>query len=61
MSQYAPKPYKAVGGKDKVELDFANYAKDLKNGTGVDTSKLGSKSDLASLKHEIDKLDVEKL
>ena len=34
---------------------------DLKNSTGVDTSKLAAKSDLASLKAEIDKIDVVKL
>ena len=54
MSQYVSKPYKAFGGNDKVELDFANYATGLKNGTRVHTSKLGSKSDLASSKREID-------
>ena len=54
MSQYVSKPYKAFGGNDKVELDFANYATGLKNGTGGDISKLGSKSDLASSKREID-------
>ena len=34
---------------------------DLKNATGVDTSKLVAKSDLAGLKVEIDKIDVDKL
>ena len=34
---------------------------DLKNATGSDTSKLSSKSDLVSLKAEVDKLDIEKL
>ena len=33
----------------------------LKNGTGIDTSKRTAKSDLASLKAEIDKLDIDKL
>ena len=32
---------------------------DLKNATGVDTSRLTAKSDLASLK--VDKIDAEKL
>ena len=31
------------------------------NATGVDTSKLVAKSDLVSLKGEVDKLDVDKL
>ena len=42
---------------------MATYATkvDLKNATGVDTSKLGGKFDLASLKAEVDKIDVDKL
>ena len=32
----------------------------LKNTTGVDTSQLASKSDLLSLKTEVDKIDVDK-
>ena len=32
-----------------------------KNGTGVDTSKLSAKSDLASLKAKVDKTDADKL
>ena len=41
----------------KVELDLSNYATkvDLKNATGVDTSKLAKKVDLASLKSEVHK------
>ena len=33
---------------------------DLKNATGVDTSKLPLKSDSVSLKGEVDKIDVDK-
>ena len=33
----------------------------MQSATGVDTSKLAAKSDLSSLKAEIDKIDVEKL
>ena len=33
----------------------------MENATAVDTSKLTRKSDLASLKVEIDKIDVDKL
>ena len=42
---------------------MSNYATklDLKNVTGADTSKLAAKSDLASLKAELDKIDVDKL
>ena len=32
-----------------------------KNGTDIDTSKIGKKIDLASLQSEIDKLDIKKL
>ena len=34
---------------------------DLNNARGSDTSKLSSKSDLVSLKAEVDKLNIEKL
>ena len=33
----------------------------LRNATGVDTSKLAAKSDLASLEAKVDKIDVDKL
>ena len=46
----------------KVELDLSNYATktDLKNVTHVDFSS-SSKANLASLKTEVDKLDIDKL
>ena len=61
MGKYFPK-LKSLGGKVKVELDLSNYATkaDLKNATGVDTSKFAKKADLASLKSEVDKLDIYK-
>ena len=34
---------------------------DSKNATGIDTSKFALKSNLASLKTEVDKIDVDKL
>ena len=34
---------------------------DLKKATGVDTSKFPKKVDLASLKSNVDKLDIDKL
>ena len=39
---------------------MSNYATkaDLENATGIDTSKLNAKFDLASLKAEVDKLDL---
>ena len=52
-----------MGLNVKVELDLSNYATkaDLKNATGVDTFEFAKKVDLASLKSEIDKLDIGKL
>ena len=49
--------------KPYVKVDLFNYATttDLKNARGIDTFKLAAKSDLASLKAEIDKLDIDKL
>ena len=63
MSQYFSKPYEVFGGDINVKVDLSNYATntDLKNATGVDTSKLAAKSNSASLKAEVDKLDVDKL
>ena len=60
MSQYFPKPYEPFGGDINVKVYLSNYATkdDLKNATGVDTSKLASKSDLANLKAEVDKVGV---
>ena len=48
MSQYFPKPYKPFGRDINVKFDLSNYApkSDLKNATGIDTSKLAEKSDL---------------
>ena len=42
---------------------MSNYATkaDLKNAIGIDISKLAAKSDLVSLKAEVDKLDIDKL
>ena len=50
-------------GEIKVKLDLSNYATktDLKNVTHVDVSSFASKTNLASLKTEVDKIDVEKL
>ena len=63
MIQYFLKPYRSFGGNINFSADLSNYATktDLKNATGVDTSKLAAKSDLASLKAEVDKIDVGKL
>ena len=62
MSQYFP-PYSSSGINIKVELDLRNYATktDLKNVTHVDFSSYALKTNLASLKTEVDKIDVDKL
>ena len=62
MSQYYP-PYRSSSNNIKVELDLANYAikKDLKNITHVDVSIFASKTNLAALKTEVDKIDADKL
>ena len=51
MSQYFPEPYEPFGRDINVKVYFSNYAtkSDLKNTTGIDTSKLGANSDLVSL------------
>ena len=62
MSKYFPEP-KSSGGRMKIELDWSNYATkaDLIIAAGVDTSKSAKKVDLASLKSNGDKLDIDKL
>ena len=61
MSTYYP-PCKISTQNIKVELDLANYATktDLKNITHVDVSSDASKTNLAALKIEVDKIDVDK-
>ena len=63
MSQYFPKPCEPFGGDINVKVDLSNYATktDLKNISHVDVSSFALKSNLASLKTEIDKLDIDKL
>ena len=62
MSTYYP-PYKSSSQNIKVESDLANYATkdDVKNITHVDVSSFASKTNLAALKSEVDKIDVDKL
>ena len=62
MNQYYP-PYRSSSNHIKVELDLANCATktDLKNITHVDVSSFASKTNLAALKNEVDKIDADKL
>ena len=61
--QYVPKPYEPFGGDINVKVDLTNYAAkaSIKNISQVDTSSFALKSNLASLKTEVDQLDIEKL
>ena len=62
MSRYFPKPYEPFGG-DIATVDLSNYATkdDIKNITHADTSSFALKTNLANLKTEVDKLDIDKL
>ena len=61
MSEYFSKP-KPLSRSVKVELDLSNYATifHLKNVKGVDTSEFAKKTDLASLRSNVDELDFDK-
>ena len=63
MSEYFPKPYEPFGGDINVRVDLSNYPtkKDIKNITHVDISNFALKTNLANLKTEVDKLDINKL
>ena len=63
MSHYFPKPFRIFAGNITVKVDLSNYASktDLKNVTHVDTSRFALKTKIASLKTEVDKLDIDKL
>ena len=63
MSQYFPKPYEPFGRDINVKADLSNYAtkSDIKTILHIDTSSFALKSNLASLKTENDKLDIDKL
>ena len=63
MNQYFHKPWKRFKEKLNVKVDLCNQAKnaDLKNATGIDTSKLALNSNVASLKAGVDKIYVKKI
>ena len=63
MSKFYPKPYKAFRGSIKIKIDLSNYATktDIKSISHVDISSFALKTNLANLKSEVDKLDIDKL
>ena len=63
MSQYFPKPFGSFEGNIKVKVGLSNYATktDLENVKHVNTSSFGLKANLANLKTEVDKLEIDKL
>ena len=64
MAQYFPKPFIShFGNSIKVKIDLSNYATktDIKNISHVDTSSFVLKTNLANLKTDVDKSDIDKL
>ena len=64
MMQYFPKPFNLhFGDSIKAKIDLSNYATktDIKNISHVDTSSFALKTNLANLKTEVEKLDIDKL
>ena len=63
MSQFYPKPYNQFRRNIKLKVYLSDYATktDFKNVTHIDTSSFALKTNLANLKTEVDKLDIEKL
>ena len=63
MSDYFRRRYERFDGDISVKVDLSNYATktDLKNVSHVDVSSFALKSNLVSLKTEVDKIDAEKL
>ena len=61
MNQYFPKPFRSFRGNINFKVDLSNYSRkaDIKKVMHIDTFAL--KSNLASLKTEVDKLDIDKL
>ena len=60
MSKYFLKPFRSFEGNTNVKFDVSNYVTKTVV-THVDTSSFAVKTNLASLKTEVDKLDIDKL
>ena len=63
MSNYFRRRYKRFNGDISVKIDLSIYATKtyLKNVSHADVSSFALKSNLASLKTEVDKIDADKL
>ena len=63
MSQFFPEALRSFGGNINLKVDLSNYTTkaDLKNVTQLDTSSFALKTNLAGLKTEADKLEIDKL
>ena len=63
MSNYFRRRYKRFDGDISVKVDLSSYATktDLKNVSYVDVRSFALKSNLATLKTEVDKIDAYKL
>ena len=61
MIEYFPKSCEPFGGDISAKLDLSNYSTkaDLKGPRGADTFNLATTSDLASLKAEVDEIDID--
>ena len=63
MIKYFPRRYKRFNRDTNAKVLLSNYVtkSDLKNISHVDVSSFALKSNLASLKTEVDKIDADKL
>ena len=63
MTQYFPKAYEPCGGDINFKVYLSNYVAkaNIENVSHVDTSSFALKTNLASLKAEVGKLDINKL
>ena len=63
LSQYFPKPYEPFGEDINVKVDLSNYATkaEIKNISHVDTLSFALKINVANLKTEVDKSNIDKL
>ena len=61
MRQYFPGPYEPFGRVINVKVDLSNYVTktDIKNILHIDTSNFALNTNLASLKTEVDKLNID--